>query len=168
MPAYWAVARSVPHQDRLAVECVGLAGYETFVPKIRVRVGAQWRTTPLFVGYFFVRIVDQWRVLERTMGVSSVVKGGATPSRCPDEKIAKLIGRADPDGVIRLGGRSLASSPAHVFTRGAPVTIAGGPLVGFTGLYAGQTARERELILINLLGRETPVTIASGLVVPAQ
>jgi hypothetical protein len=56
---YWAAARAVPHHDRLAAECVGLAGYETFVPGIRIKVGAQWRTTPLFVGYFFVRIVDQ-------------------------------------------------------------------------------------------------------------
>jgi transcription antitermination factor NusG len=103
--AYWAVARAVPNHDRLAAECVGLAGYETFVPKIRIRTGAQWRTTPLFVGYFFVRIVDQWRVLERTMGVFNVVKNGATPSRCPDAEIAKLIERADPDGVIRLGAR---------------------------------------------------------------
>jgi transcriptional antiterminator RfaH len=165
MPAYWAVARSVPRQDRLAVECVGLAGYETFVPKIRVRVGAQWRTTPLFVGYFFVRIVDQWRVLERTMGVSSVVKGGATPSRCPDEEIAKLIGRADPDGVIRLNARPPSPS-RHDFTPGAQVSIADGPFRGFDGIYAGQRAQERELILLDILGATRPVEIAAGLLAP--
>jgi hypothetical protein len=126
---YWAVARAVPHHDRLAAECVGLAGYETFVPKIRIRVGAQWRTTPLFVGYFFVRIVDQWRILERTMGVFTVVKNGATPSGCPDAEIVKLIERAD----------ARPTSPSrHDFTPGATVAIAGGTLAGFDAIYGGQ------------------------------
>ena len=66
---FWAVVRAVPHHDRLAAECVALAGFETFTPKIRVNVESRWRTQPLFAGYFFTRIVDRWRVLERTMGV---------------------------------------------------------------------------------------------------
>jgi transcription antitermination factor NusG len=124
--------------------------FETFVPKIRVKVETRRRTTPLFAGYLFVRIIDQWRALERTMGVLNVVKVGVTPSRCPDAEIAKLIDRADPDGVIRLNARPRASSPAaRVFAPGAQVSIAGGPLAGFSGLYAGQTARERERILID-------------------
>ena len=164
---YWAVARAVPHHDQLAAQCVGLAGYETFVPKIRVRVGAQWRTTPLFVGYFFVRIVDQWRVLERTMGVFGVVKNGATPSRCPDAEIAKLLERADPDGMIRLGARP-TSRAAHVFEPGATVAIAAGPFQGFSAIYSGMSGAERELILLDLLGRQTPVTIAAGLLAPSH
>jgi transcription antitermination factor NusG len=165
---YWVVARAVPHHDRLAAECVGLAGFETFVPKIRVKVGAQWRTMPMFAGYLFVRIVDQWRALERTMGVLNVVKVGTTPSRSPDDEIAKLIARSDPDGVIRLNARPMPSVSRHAFTPGAPVAIAGGPLAGFNGLYAGQTARERELILIDILGATGPVEIAAGSLVTSQ
>ena len=164
---YWAVARAVPRHDRLTAECVGLAEFETFIPKVRVKVGSQWRTTPLFAGYLFVRIIDQWRALERTMGVLNVVKVGVTPSRCADAEIAKLLDRADPDGVIRLNARPRASSRS-LFTPGAQVSISGGPFAGFSGLYAGQTARERELILINILGATRPVAVAAGLVVPAQ
>jgi ADP-ribose pyrophosphatase YjhB (NUDIX family) len=40
---YWAVIRAVPNHDRLAAECVALAGFETFVPKIRTRVDSRWR-----------------------------------------------------------------------------------------------------------------------------
>src|SRR5580704_17041928 len=98
---YWSVVRAVPHHDRLAAECIAQAGFEVFVPKMRVKVGSQWRTTPLFAGYLFARIVDQWRVLERTLGVLSVVKVGATPLRCPDSEIAALLERADGDGIIR-------------------------------------------------------------------
>jgi hypothetical protein len=59
---------------------------------------ARWKTNPLFGCYFFTRIVDQWRVLERTVGVLSVVKAAGLPARCPDEEIATLIARSDPDG----------------------------------------------------------------------
>jgi hypothetical protein len=45
--AYWAVVRAVPNHDRLAAESVAMTGFEVFVPKIRTRAGAQWRTTPL-------------------------------------------------------------------------------------------------------------------------
>src|SRR5260370_42153579 len=100
--SYWAVARAVPNHDRLAAECVGLAGYETFVPKIRTRVGAQWRTTPLFVGYFFVRIVDQWRGLERPLGGVNGVQNGAPPSPRPGPARAKPLHPPRPDRGIRL------------------------------------------------------------------
>jgi transcriptional antiterminator RfaH len=162
---FWAVVRAVPHHDRLAAECVAMAGFETFTPKIRVKLESRRRTTPLFPGYFFTRIVDQWRVLERTMGVLNVVKVGTTPSRCPDEEIAKLIERSDPDGVIRLRARPLPT-PRRVFTPGATVAIVDGPFRGLEGIYAGQSARERELVLLNVLGATRPVAVAAHLIGP--
>jgi transcription antitermination factor NusG len=163
--AYWAVIRAVPNHDRLAAESVCQAGFETFTPKIRRRVGARWRTTPLFGCYFFVRVVDRWRAIERAMGVHSVVRFGATPARCPDAEIAKLIARTDPDGVVRLSPRPLSPS-RRILTPGAAVAIADGPLRGLGAIYAGQTAREREIILLHILGASRPVEISAGLVLP--
>jgi transcriptional antiterminator RfaH len=165
MPPYWAVVRAAPHHDRLAAECVAQAGFETFTPKIRVKVESRWRTTPLFAGYFFTRIIDQWRVLERTMGVLTVVKVGATPSRCPDEEIARLIARSDPDGVIRLSARPHLAQ-RQVIAPGATVAIVDGPFRGLEGIYAGMGARERELVLLNVLGAQRPVAIAAHLIAP--
>lgn len=163
--AYWAVIRAVPNHDRLAAESVALTGFEVFVPKIRTRSGAQWRTTPLFGCYFFARVVDRWRAIERTMGVAGVVKFGAVPARCPDEEIARLIARADPDGIVRLPARP-PQPPPQILAPGAAVAIADGPLRGVDAIYAGMSARDREVVLIDLLGRQTPVTIAAGLIVP--
>jgi transcriptional antiterminator RfaH len=163
---YWAVIRAVPSHERLAWESVGRAGYETFVPKIRISVGAQWRTMPLFGVYFFARVIDRWRVLERSMGVVNVVKFGAEPARCPDEEIARLLERSDRDGIIRLSAHPSRTSPRRIIAPGAAVAIADGPFRGFDAIYAGQTARERELILINILGASRPVEIASGLLAP--
>jgi hypothetical protein len=90
---YWAVARTAPHHERLAVESVGMAGFETFVPRIRVKVGSQWRTTPLFGCYFFVRVVDCWRILERPIGVLS---GGSGPRRREAMSPLSLLGKCRP------------------------------------------------------------------------
>jgi transcription antitermination factor NusG len=93
------------------------------------------------------------------------VKVGAVPSKRPDEEIAKLIERSDPDGVIRLNARPIANQQ-RVLMKGARVAIADGPFRGFEGVYAGQTARERELVLLNVLGAARPVAIASHLIAP--
>ena len=99
------------------------------------------------------------------MGVANVVKVGPVPSRCPDAEIAKLIARVDQDGVVRLPPRA-PQPPRRIIAPGAVVAIAGGPLRGFAGLYAGQTAQERELVLINILGASRQVEIAARLIVP--
>ena len=152
----------------MAYESVGLAGFETFTPKIRIKVGTQWKTRPMFGVYFFVRIIDQWRVLERTLGVLAVVKFGTTPARCPDEEIAALLARADPDGIVRLSARPPSTSTGRVLTPGAVVAIADGPLRGLSAVYAGMSAPEREMVLLDILGGRRPVEIAARLVVPSQ
>jgi transcription antitermination factor NusG len=157
---------SRPHRApsrTLAVESVGLAGFETFVPRIRVKVGAQWRTTPLFGTYFFVRVVDRWRILEATMGVLNVVKFGTAPAHCPDEEIAALIEKADRDGIIRLGPRPLSQPIRRSFAPGTAVAVTAGPLAGFEAIHTGMSAHERELVLIELLGGPRRVEISSGL-----
>jgi transcriptional antiterminator RfaH len=163
--AFWAVVRAAPNRERLACESVVQAGFEIFVPRIRVRVGSQWRTTPLFGSYFFARIIDRWRVIERSPGVLSTIKFGTSPARCPDEEIARLIERSDRDGIIRLPPRPL-SPPRRTFSRGAMVAIADGPFAGFSGLYAGQTVHDREIILLDILGASRPVEVSAGLLAP--
>jgi transcription antitermination factor NusG len=161
---YWAVLRSAPGHDILAYEGVCRAGFETFTPKIRTRVGGRWRTNPLFGCYFFARVVDQWRVLERTIGVLSVVKSAGVPARCPDEEIATLIARSDPDGVIRLSSRLTPQALVRrTFEPCAEVAITDGPFRGFAALHTGMSTRDREMVPIDLLGRKTTVGVPAGL-----
>jgi transcription antitermination factor NusG len=155
--SYWIAVKAVSGHERLAVVSVTLAGFETFAPKMRTRVGARWCTVSLFGGYFFARIEERWRIIERSLGVACVVKFGPAPARCPDAEIASLLARADPDGVIRLAPRK--------FAPGAKVIVVGGPLAGFSGLYAGMAAHERELVLRDLLGAARPVALAAGRII---
>ena len=162
--AYWVVARSAPNDHALAVECVGQS-FETLVPKIRVKVGARWRTEALFGPYFFVYVLAQWRAIERSMGVAGVVKNGAVPAKCPDGEIAQLIARTSADGIVRLPPRS-PSLVRRIIAPGAAVTISAGAFAGFNAIHTGMTAGERELVLINILGASRLVEVAAGLVVP--
>jgi transcriptional antiterminator RfaH len=162
---FWAVARTAPNRERLAYENVALRGYEIFVPRIRTRVGGQWKTASLFPCYLFVRVVDRWRAIERAPGVLALIKFGETPARCPDEEVGQLIGRADRDGVIRLGPRP-PSLPRHDFPPGATVAIADGPFRGLSAVYAGMTTSEREVILLSVLGAPRRVEISAGLLAP--
>jgi transcriptional antiterminator RfaH len=165
---FWAVARTAPNRERLAYENVALRGYELFVPRIRTRVGGQWKTASLFPCYLFVRVVDRWRAIERSPGVLSLIKFGETPARCPDEEIGGLIERSDRDGIIRLNARPTSPSPRHDFTPGAAVAIADGPFRGLNAIYAGQTAHEREIILLTILGAARPAEISAGLIAPSS
>jgi transcriptional antiterminator RfaH len=163
---FWAAVRTIPQHEKLAVETVTLNGFEIFTPRTRELVGKRWRTVALFPGYMFARVVDRWRALERSPGVLSVIKFGQMPARVPDAEIALLIERADADGVIRLDrSRDLARKPLAV---GAKVQIVDGPLKGFRGIYQGMTARDRERVLLEVLGGERRVELPRRSAVPAE
>jgi transcription antitermination factor NusG len=116
----------------------------------------------LFVPYIFVRVTAQWHAIIRTPGVVSLIRHNDRPARVPDEEIGKLIRRSDRDGIIRLS----SPPPRPALRPGAHVSIVSGPLAGFDAIYQGQTAREREVILMNLLGgAQVRVEVTAGLLV---
>jgi len=162
MPAFWGVVRSLPKREAFAAERLRVdRGYEVLLPLVQTKRASQ----PLFSGYFFVRIVEQWRAINSTFGVLCLVRVGDCPARCPDHEIDSLKAMIDGHGYIKLP--EVRGAPAErKIAIGAKVRIASGPFAGLNGLYAGQSTRERELILLDLLGPHTPVSIAASLVVP--
>jgi transcription antitermination factor NusG len=73
----------------------------------------------------------------------------------------------DGHGFISLPDRP--STPVkRKIAIGALVRIASGPFGGMSGLYAGMSTKDREKILLNLLGSQRPVLVPSNLVIPAQ
>ena len=158
---FWSVVCSLPKREAFAAEQLGLRGYETFLPL----VPAKRASAPLFAGYFFIRIVEQWRVVNRTLGVLCLVRVGDCPARCPDAEIERLKALIDGHGFVRLPDRPSPPVKREIAI-GAKVKITGGAFGGWSGLYAGQSTRERELVLLNLLGGQRPVAIAGNLIVP--
>jgi transcriptional antiterminator RfaH len=160
---YWSVVRSLPKREAFASERLQDSGFETFLPMIQTKRATQ----PLFAGYLFCRIVEQWRSINTTFGVLCLVRVGDCPARCPDHEVAALKAMIDRRGYV-----SLPDGPGAPIRRqiaiGSKVKITAGPFSGMSGLYAGQAPRERERVLLSLLGRQTPVLLGAASVVPAE
>jgi transcription antitermination factor NusG len=158
---FWSVVRSLPMKERFAASQLELRGYEIFLPMISTKRAS----APLFNSYFFVRIVEQWRAINTCFGALCLVRVGECPSKMPDAEIANLKAMIDGYGYIKLP-EGCGSPVKREIAIGSKVKITAGPFGGHLGLYAGQSTRDRERILLNLLGASRPVLIASNLVVP--
>ena len=164
MPAFWGVVRSLPKREAFAAERLRVdRGYEVLLPLVQTKRASQ----PLFSGYFFVRIVEQWRAINSTFGVLCLVRVGDCPARCPDHEIDSLKAMIDGRGYVSLPDRP-STSVRRQIAIGARVRIASGPFGGMSGLYAGMSTKDREKILLNLLGSQRPVLVPANLVIPAQ
>jgi transcriptional antiterminator RfaH len=145
--SFWCVARLEHHREQLALHCLGLAGYATYFPRLRERRISHGRKIevrpPLFPGYAFVVIEHQWHTARWSIGVAGLIMDGVGPARVADSIIAEIRSR-EVGGLIELPKRKLVP--------GDRVRVTTGPLRGFDGLYAGQRARERVLVLLAVLG----------------
>jgi transcriptional antiterminator RfaH len=159
--AYWPAARLLPRQEALALHCLALAGYETYLPRLRERRVSRGRriivTPPLFPGYCFILVQLQWHSARWAPGVATVILNGASPAKVPDTVIAEIRSR-EVDGLINLP-KSL--SPPGL-PPGAQVRILAGPFRGFVATLIGLRPRERIEVLLALLGGQTRVTLPRG------
>jgi transcriptional antiterminator RfaH len=160
MPAFWGVVRSLPRRESFAAEQLGLRGFETFLPLIQTKRAS----TPLFASYFFVRIIEQWRCINLCFGVFGLVRVGDCPSKMPDAEIDALKAMIDGHGYVRLP-ECRGAPLKRTIAIGAKVKITGGPFGGMSGLYAGMSTKDRELVLLHVLGGQRSVAIAGDLVV---
>ena len=101
--AYWAVARLQPHSERLALHCLGLAGFTVYLPRLRAERVSHGRRIemcqPLFPGYAFVSIDLQWSEARYAPGIVDLIMNGAGPARVSDRVVA---GTKDSDAPVRL------------------------------------------------------------------
>src|SRR5215813_8554952 len=97
---YWCAARLQPHREALALHCLGLAGYETYYPRLRdrrIRHGRKIELRPaLFPGYCFVLIQLQWHTARWAPGTLGLIMDGIQPAKVPDPVI-------EGDPVARAG-----------------------------------------------------------------
>ena len=161
--AFWAAVQIHGSHERLALHCLGLAGFTIWCPRVRERriiCGRRAIVTPaLFPGYVFVLIELQWHAIRRTPYVVRLIMNGEQPARVPDSVLEDLRGR-ERNGVITL------PPPPPRLRPGARVRVTGGPFRGHMGLVAGMSPRERVIVLLALLGARQRVEMAAGDVEP--
>ena len=153
---YWACARLEPHRERLALHCLGLAGYVTYLPRIRERRLSHGRRIevrpPLFPGYAFFVVEAQWHSARWSVGVLGLIMNGLQPAKVPDRVIDEIRGR-ERNGLIEL-------APPPSLRRGARVRILAGPFRDHLAIFADMRPRQRVEILLQLLGGEQRATLA--------
>jgi transcriptional antiterminator RfaH len=153
--AYWAVARLEPHRERLALHCLGLAGFETYFPRLREKRMSHGRRIevrpPLFPGYCFLTIEAQWHAARWSVGILGLIMDGIRPAKVADSVIEEIRSR-ERGGLVELPRRDGLKA-------GDQVRILAGPFEGHLGLYAGMRPHERVLVLLALLGGQQRVEL---------
>jgi transcriptional antiterminator RfaH len=146
--AYWACARLEPRRERLALYCLGLAGFETYFPRLREKRVSHGRRIevrpPLFPGYCFLTIEAQWHAARWSVGVLGLIMDGIRPAKVADSVITDIRSH-ERNGLVELPRRD-------EFMAGDQVRILKGPFAGHFGLFAGMKPRDRVEVLLALLG----------------
>lgn len=158
--SFWAVVQSASSRESFAAKRVEQNGFEVFLPLTKVRITkTESRIVAVFPGYFFAHIIDRWRIIENTLGVIGLIMAGDAPAHCPAAEIERIKSAQMRNGLIKLP--DMPKPPRHRIhlQAGDAVRILSGPFRGLDALYEGQTVRERELVLLELLGRRVQVEL---------
>ena len=128
-------------------------GVPTYLPLLRQwpRPAVGGDVGPMFPSYVFCQ-PDPLHLsgLASCSGALRLVAFGDTPARVPSDVIVYLRERAGADGIIEM----------NPVVAGRPVTITSGPLRGLEAVIERRlTARQRVLVLLDLLHRPTRVEL---------
>ena len=155
---YWYLIQTKPRQESISQENLNRQGYTTYLPLVPIRKRRNNRTRfevgPMFPRYLFIHLdagIDDWRPLRSTIGVSNVVRFGVVPAKISDILITALRQREDDRGIQIL--------PEAKLVKGRTIRIAEGPFEGYEGLFHAKTARDRVIILINILDKQARIEI---------
>jgi transcriptional antiterminator RfaH len=161
--ATWIVVSTHPSRERIATENLERQSYSVYCPMVIKRVRHARRAydarRPLFPGYIFVRLSEQWwRPILSTYGVRSIVRAGPMPAFLPFGFAESLKAR-EVDGAI--------CKPDKPFRPGHAVRIHGGQFDGLIGRIIEIRERDRVLLLLELLNQQTKVHVDARMLRPA-
>lgn len=153
----WHAAATQPRRELWAIEHLSRQGYVTFMPKRRIvtrharrrveRIGS------FFPGYVFIRFDprrQQWRSINGTYGVRSLVMQGETPCRAPAGLVETLQAMTDDDGYF---------VPNPSFERGDRVRLISGPFRELIAEVDDATDERRITVLLDMMNGRVPVLV---------
>jgi transcriptional antiterminator RfaH len=142
--ADWIVARTQVNRQKWAGQNIKAQGYGFYLPMFKDEKSG--RTLPLFGCYIFVETQGQWHFLRGTFGIANVVMIGSKPATVSEMEMEQLR-RREQKGLIVV--------PYARFKSGDRVRIKTGLMAGQEGIFQGQTQQQREIVLLNFLGRKS-------------
>jgi transcriptional antiterminator RfaH len=155
----WYLVYSKPRMEQVAQENLQRQGYETYLPMLRQtrrRNGRYYDSIEAcFPRYLFIHLdtrTDNWSPIRSTLGVAKMVEFGGLPAMVPNDLIAALQANENADGLQQLQEPELKA--------GDKVTVLEGPFAGYQGIYQQHQSRERVAILMDIVGKNTLMTIS--------
>ena len=164
----WFVVLTKPAGEQVAQANLERQGFRVYCPRLLrpLLQRGRWvdRIVPLFPRYLFVQLdvaCQSLAPVRSTLGVVSLVRFGSEPKVVPNGIVDGLLRRADPEsGLHRL-------SCDRRLERGARVNVIAGAFAGLDGIFEREAGEERAVVLLQLLGQQTPVGIPLRYVVPS-
>lgn len=155
----WFCLKAQPKREHIAADHVRqIPGTTVFLPRVRFQRntvrGPAWFTEALFSGYVFARFdfQRQFRQVNHASGVRGIVHFGDRWPAVPDEIIAELQLALGTENIRTLTGALVV---------GEEIEVAAGALRGLKAVVSRvMPARERILVLLEFLGRQTSVEVA--------
>jgi transcriptional antiterminator RfaH len=164
MPPFWCAARLMPKREAVATQCLTLAGFETYLPRLRecrVVRGRRVEITPvLFPGYLFILVGLRWWDARWAWGISALIMDGTRPARVPDDVIAAIRAR-ERGGLIEL-------PKLPRLKRGDRVRIVAGPFAEHLAMFDGMRPGDRVAVLLKLLGGQHRAEMPASAVEPVE
>jgi transcriptional antiterminator RfaH len=154
---FWSVVQTESQREHVAAQFLKQAAFEIYLPKIVIRQSGRERVTPLFPGYLFVAIVDQWWSVRWSTGVLRLLMSDDQPAQISEAMLQAIRRRESSDGLVRL-----PRPRSRGLVCGDRVKILRGGFEGRFGIYQGQSGGQRSRILLDLLGREVQTVLATA------
>lgn len=155
----WYVLQLKPNGLKIAQANLARQGYRTFMPMREKTQQSKQRLQnvkrPLFPGYLFFGFEEgqvNWRSVTNTRGVTRVVTGTAgQPTPIPTEVVDGLINATTQNGILMTTSE---------YQAGDSVSVINGPFAGWLAEVTATDDQGRVKLLIDLMGRKTPVAMA--------
>ncbi len=155
----WYAVQTKPRQEGVAEQNLLRQSFKTYLPRIQLskrRRGA-WKEVvePLFQSYLFLSIdpdQDNTAPIRSTRGVIGLVRFGSQLKPISDSIIQYLKQNENPES-------GLYELDMPQFQKGDSIQIVEGVLTGLNGIYQTQKGEDRALILVNILGKQSEVTL---------
>jgi transcriptional antiterminator RfaH len=158
---HWYLIHTKIRLEKRALGNLERQGYECYLPLFPAEKLCRGKLLvadiPLFPRYLFIRLGTEdsdksWGPIRSTKGVSALVRFGDQPAQADDALIAFL----------KSHERTRQDAPERLFKPGDPVHLTEGPFAGLEGVYQMPDGEQRAVVLIELLGKSTPLRIEVG------
>jgi transcriptional antiterminator RfaH len=153
----WFLAQLKPNCSHIAKRNLKRQGYRTFLPMEDVTLQRRGQFVsakrPLFPGYIFVAIYaagGQWRYINATSGITSLVSFGNVPAAVPHDIVKHLMERCDDDGTLL---------PLKQPQPGDSVVLTQGAFANFAAEVQAIEPDRRVWVLLDILGGQTRVKV---------